>query len=126
MKRYILLFLLSYPAFCLAQDKNAARMLNCPVEQSPAFPGGLDSLKSFISKNLKYPYKRQDVEGKVFVQFVVNEDGSISDVNVIKGLCEPCDKNAIEVISKMPKWIPGKVQDKIVKTKMVIPIKFEL
>lgn len=101
-------------------------MLNCPVEQSPAFPGGLDSLKSFISKNLKYPYKRQDVEGKVFVQFVVNEDGSISDVNVIKGLCEPCDKNAIEVISKMPKWIPGKVQDKIVKTKMVIPIKFEL
>lgn len=109
MKRFIALFLLLYPNFCFAQDKSAGQVFSCPIEQSPAFPGGLDSLRNFISKNLKHP--RKDIEGKVFIQFAVNKDSSLSDIEVIKGLCKSCDKNAMEVISKMPNWIPGKIQD---------------
>lgn len=93
-------------------------------ETPPSFPGGFDSLKVFISRNLRYPPTRIDIEQKVFVQFVVNEDGSLSDTKIIKGLCEPCNKNALELFSKMPNWIPGKRFDKTIKTTMVLPIKF--
>lgn len=124
MKLLIPLILFVCPC-CVAQADKKDSVIIDPIERAPTFPGGIDSLKKFISSNLKYPYKRLDIEGIVYVEFIVNEDGSVSDSKVVKGLCTPCDKNAIEVVSKMPKWIPGKMFDKIVKMKMVYPVKYK-
>ena len=98
------------------------------AEQQPAFAGGVEAMTKFIQKNLKYPNdaKRMNQEGKVFVQFVVNKDGSISDVETIKGIWASCDKEAARVVSIMPQWIPGKQNGKAVRVKYVVPIFFRL
>jgi protein TonB len=94
-------------------------------EIPPSFPGGLDSLRSFVSKNLVSP-KNEDYEGMVVIEFVVNIDGSLNNIKVAKGLCGPCDKSALEVFSKMPKWIPGREVGKPKAMRMYYPIKFTL
>jgi periplasmic protein TonB len=66
------------------------------------------------------------VEGKVFVEFLVDVDGKIKEVKVVRGLCESCDKEAIRLVKNMPAWTPGTQNGKIVRTRMVIPIKFGL
>lgn len=98
----------------------------CFVETQPTFPGGIDSLKSFFKKHLKFPHLDKVTSGKMFVQFNVTEDGSVTNIQIIKGLCDSCDKNAIEAVSKMPEWIPAKQNDKPIKTRMIIPIIFSL
>lgn len=91
----------------------------------PEYPGGHQAMNVFIKKNLKYP-KREDGKGKVFVQFTVsNEDGSLSDFKVMKGLAVEFDKNAIEVLKKMPNWIPAKGTTVSTHTKMVIAVVFD-
>jgi protein TonB len=98
----------------------------CFFGTQPTFPGGLDSLKSFLKRHVKFPHLDKVTSGKVFIEFNVTEDGSVTDIKVIKGLCDSCDRNAIEALSKMPKWIPAKQNDKPVKTRMIIPITFSL
>jgi len=93
-------------------------------EIMPQFPGGLTSLKTFIKENLEYPSGSECYEGTVFVGFVVNEHGSLTDINVVKGVCDLCDKNSIEICRKMPRWIPGEMNNIPVKTKMILPIRF--
>jgi protein TonB len=97
-----------------------------PIEYQATYPGGIDSLKKFIKKNLKYPKDYVDVEGKVYVKFIVNEDGSLSDFEIAKGLRKEYDKNAIDALKKMPKWIPAKQNGKIVRSYFVVPIAFNL
>lgn len=92
----------------------------------PSFPGGYDSLKSFIIENLNYPAGREDVEGTVYIQFTVSTDGTLSDITVIKGLCTECDKNAQDVFKKMPRWIPGKTNDTLTPIRMIFPVRFTL
>jgi periplasmic protein TonB len=98
------------------------------VEQQPEFPGGLEAMNKFIQKNLKYPNqaRRMGTEGKVFIQFVVNKDGSITDVDAIKGISIECDKEAQRVVAMMPKWKVGKQNGKPVRVKYVLPINFKL
>jgi protein TonB len=91
-------------------------------------PEGREAFYAYISKHLKYPKAAQQAqaEGKVFVQFVINQDGSISDVQVIKGLGFGMDEEAIRVIQQAPKWVPGKQRGKPVKVRMALPIVFKL
>ncbi len=99
------------------------------VEEWPYFFGGKEELYKFLGLNVKYPYRAasKKVEGKVFVQFVVNHDGTLSDIEVIRGIGEGCDEEAIRVIELTNKmWVPGKHEEKIVKTRMVVPISFKL
>lgn len=95
------------------------------TEPMPNYRGGYSEMHSFIKKNLKYQKDSRDVEGKVFIEFVVNEDGSLSDFKILKGLIESLNNRALEAVKKMPNWIPAKRDDKPFRTKMIIPITFE-
>jgi Ca-activated chloride channel family protein len=98
------------------------------VEDDPEFPGGMDSLKAFIERNLVYPQLAKDnkIEGKVFVTFVVEKDGSISGVKVLRDIGYGCGAEAIRVVMKMPKWKPGKQRGKPMRVQFNLPIEFKL
>ncbi|WP_149241530.1 energy transducer TonB [Dyadobacter sp. 32] len=98
------------------------------VEQQPEFPGGTSEMYKYLGKNIKYPSaaSRANVSGKVFMSFVVNVDGSIQDVTVLKGLGFGCDEEAMRVVKAMPKWKPGKQSGRAVRVKYNLPINFQL
>ena len=98
------------------------------VEQQPEFPGGLAEMMKFVNRNIKYPSsaRRMSIAGTVFISFVVNPDGTIDQIETLKGIYGDCDKEAMRVIGKMPAWKPGKQNGKAVKVKFVLPIKFAL
>lgn len=98
------------------------------VEQQPEFPGGMSGLGDFLRKSLQYPRSAASagVSGKVFVSFVVNTDGSLTDVQVLKGIGFGCDEEAVRVIQKMPRWKPGKQSGRAVRVKYNLPISFTL
>ncbi|MBR3531778.1 MAG: energy transducer TonB [Bacteroidaceae bacterium] len=98
------------------------------VEQMPEFPGGMQALMAYLSKNIKYPSVAQDngIQGRVLVSFVVNKDGSIVDPEVIKSVDASLDKEAMRVIKAMPKWNPGKQRGKPVRVKYTVPVLFRL
>ena len=112
----------------VVQAGNDDDMIFTVVEQQPEYPGGMEAMSKFIGKNLKYPStaRRMGVDGKVFVQFVVDKEGKISDVQVIKGVSADCDKEAVRVVQMMPAWKPGKQNGKAVKARFVLPIRFKL
>ena len=82
----------------------------------------------FIQKNMKYPAqaRRMGIEGRVFVEFVIGKDGSISEVKAVKGIGAGCDEEAVRIIQSAPNWTPGKQRGKSVKQRMVLPITFKL
>jgi protein TonB len=98
------------------------------VETQPSPPGGMSAWNEYLSKNLKYPTqaRRMGVEGSVILVFVVNTDGSIQDVEVLRGIGGGCDEEAIRVVSGAPKWEPGKQRGRPVRTRMRLPIRFKL
>ena len=98
------------------------------VEEMPEFPGGMGECMKFLGKNIKYPTISQEngVQGRVIVQFVVNRDGSIVDPVVVRGVDPYLDKEALRVISMMPKWKPGKQRGKAVRVKYTVPVMFRL
>lgn len=98
------------------------------AEIAPQFPGGLNAMGSFIKSNYRYPRdaQRANIEGKVFVQFVVNSDGSISNERVIRGIGGGCDEEAMRLVQMMPKWVPGRQDGQIVAAYHTIPITFKL
>jgi protein TonB len=98
------------------------------VEQPPEFEGGNEAMHKFVAKNTKYPAsaRRMNIEGTVFVGFVIDADGKVSEAAIIKGISADCDKEALRVIQMMPKWRPGKQSGRAVRVKFVYPIKFKL
>ena len=88
----------------------------------PTFPGGQAKLTKFLSDNLKRP--TEAVEGTVYASFIVNEDGSITEAKILRGIGKSYDEEVIRVINLMPKWIPGKQNGKAVATLFNIPVKF--
>jgi len=98
------------------------------VEKQPFYQGGMGAFYKYVSLNLKYPLKAKQlgIEGKVFVSFVVNTDGSISDVRSLRGIRAGCDVEAIRLIRNSPKWFPGVDRGKQVRVRMVLPITFKL
>jgi protein TonB len=98
------------------------------VEQMPSFPGGDAELMKFLSTHIKYPVVAEEngIQGRVIATFVVERDGSISDVKVIKSVDPSLDKEAIRVLKSMPKWIPGKQNGAAVRVKYTVPVTFRL
>lgn len=98
------------------------------VEVMPVFPGGQTALAQYIASHLKYPTVAQEngIQGRVFVSFVVGEDGYVEDVQVIKGVEPMLDKEAVRVIQSLPRWTPGNQQGKPVRVKYTVPVTFAL
>jgi len=109
-------------------DEEVADEVFTIVEQQPEYPGGMAAFYQFIQKKLKYPSqaRRMGIEGKVFVQFVVDKKGNITEVMAVKGIGAGCDEEAIRVIRTSPKWKAGKQRGKAVKVRMILPITFKL
>lgn len=97
-------------------------------DEAPTPKGGMTAFTDYVSKNMKYPYeaRRRGIEGKVYIQFVVNPDGSISNVVPVRGIGGGCDEEAIRIVSNSPAWNPGKHKGELIKQRMVLPIAFEL
>ena len=93
-------------------------------EIMPQFPGGPDAMDLFIKQNLKKPADAKDLSGKVYVQFVVEKDGSISDVSIRMGKYEKLNKEAIRLVKMMPDWRPGVNKGKKVRVRYILPITF--
>ena len=106
-------------------DKNGVYQI---VEEMPQFPGGEKALMEYIAKNLTYPQEARDkgVEGRVLIGMVIEKDGSVSNVKVLRGISQECDAEAVRVISSLPKWKPGKMKGEPVQVSYQIPINFKL
>ena len=98
------------------------------VEQMPEFPGGQAALLKWISDNIKYPAIAEEngIQGRVVCTFVVERDGSVTDVQVARSIDPSLDKEAVRVLKKMPKWIPGKQNGSAVRVKYTVPVTFKL
>ena len=98
------------------------------VEQNPSFPGGDKALMAWLQNHLKYPASAQEnnIQGRVLVQFVVNKDGSIVEPKIIRPVDAALDKEAMRVVSAMPKWTPGKQRGKNVRVRFTLPVTFRL
>lgn len=125
----VLVFLFVANTNATAQNKKAAndKVLE-KAEVMPEFPGGEQAMMQFVADNVKYPQEAIDKEisGRVMVGFVVEKDGSISDVKVVKGIGGGCDEEAVRVVNAMPKWKPGMDKGKPVRVSYIMPFTFKL
>lgn len=98
------------------------------VEQMPSFPGGDEKMYKYLGNNIKYPQVAREtgIQGRVFVNFVVEPDGSVSNVKVLRGIGGGCDEEAMRVVKAMPKWTPGKQRGKAVRVSYTLPVVFKL
>lgn len=98
------------------------------VEENPEYQGGNAEFFKFIMHNLRYPQEciENNILGKVYVSFVVEKDGSITNVGVERGIHPLLDKEARRLVSQMPNWSPGKIKDQVVRTRMIVPVSFKL
>lgn len=98
------------------------------VDHMPEYPGGDDAMLKFLSQNIIYPQiaKETGITGTVYSRFVVEKDGSVSDVNVLKGIGGGCDEEVVRVVKLMPKWSPGLQEGKKVRVQFNLPVKFTL
>ncbi|MEO5584037.1 MAG: TonB family protein, partial [Flavobacteriales bacterium] len=98
------------------------------VQEQPDFPGGMAKMYEYLHKNTKYPDMEFDagIQGKVYIEFVVDKDGSVEDVKVRRGVSPGLDKEALRAVKSMPKWSPGKMNGKAVKCRFTIPVDFKL
>tara|TARA_B110000037_G_scaffold188405_1_gene219846 strand:+ start:42946 stop:43353 length:408 start_codon:yes stop_codon:yes gene_type:complete len=135
MKKPLILLLLIVVAnagFTMSNTVNESQdssMVYDFPEQMAHFPGDADAMDIFIRKNLYYPpkLKAAGVQGKVYIQFIAEKDGSISNITIRRG-CQNAelDQEAVNVIKKMPNWIPGTIRGKKVRAKQTVPVKFSL
>jgi protein TonB len=98
------------------------------VQEQPDFPGGMAKMYEYLQKTTKYPDMEFDagIQGKVYIEFVVDKDGSVEDVKVRRGVSPGLDKEAMRAVKSMPKWSPGKMNGKPVKCRFTIPVDFKL
>ncbi|HRK54135.1 MAG TPA: energy transducer TonB [Cyclobacteriaceae bacterium] len=98
------------------------------VEDQPEFPGGNAEFLKFLREHMRYPRQARSmaIEGRVYVQAIVGKDGSLDEVQVVKGIGGGCDEEAVRVVKQSPKWNPGRQRGRNVRTKIIIPIVFKL
>ncbi|MCF8298965.1 MAG: energy transducer TonB [Saprospiraceae bacterium] len=129
MKTYSLILLLFLTIFSLNQNLFGQNSLDSSmVDQSPSYPGGENARAKFIEKNLNYPQDAilKQVEGTVYVKFIVEKDGSISNISILKGIGSGCDEETIRVLKLMPKWKAGTNKGEKVRVFLTMPVKFKL
>ena len=109
-------------------EEEATEEIFVVVEQQPEFPGGMSALMKFLGDNIKYPVIAQEngIQGRVITNFVVERDGSITDVQVVRGQDPSLDKEAVRVIQTMPRWKPGQQRGKAVRVRFTLPVVFRL
>ena len=125
----VLAILLMANTTAMAQNKkDASEKTYEKVEVMPEYPGGEQAMMKFVASNVKYPQAAIDknISGRVLVGFVIEKDGSITDVKVVKGIGGGCDEEAVRVVKSMPKWKPGKEKGKAVRVSYMLPITFKL
>ena len=110
------------------EEEESAQQIFTVVEKQPEYPGGTAELFKYLSKAIKYPVIAQEngIQGRVVCSFVVNRDGSIVDIQVMRGVDASLDKEAVRVISEMPKWKPGEQRGKPVRVRFILPVQFRL
>jgi periplasmic protein TonB len=122
----LLLVMASYPGW--AQEKIEKNKVYFNVDQMPEFPGGKDALAKFIAENIDYPddAKKDGVQGKVFVSFIVDKKGEVRDAEISRGVHDLLDTEALRVIDELPAWMPGKQDGNLVDVRFTMPIHFAL
>ena len=112
------------PGFGPVDEKNVYDV----VEQMPSFPGGTAALMEFIDSTKVYPVSamKKGIQGRVIITFIVEKDGSLSHAKVVKGVAPELDKEALRVVKKMPRWIPGQQNGWKVRVRYIIPVTFRL
>ena len=113
------------PVDTIRPINNDEKVMTGVVEFQPQFPGGLEACKQFIKENLRYPDTESDVQGRVIVSFMVERDGSLSDIKVVKGLAPAFDEEALRVVKMMPKWSPGATDGQISVMRYTLPVIFK-
>ena len=115
------------PVFFCHKQEVVEEIINA-VENMPEYPGGFDAMFDFINANLVYPQEAIDagIEGRVFVGFVVEKDGSVSSIKLLRGIGYGCDEAAMDVVRKMPKWKPATQRGKPVRVQYQLPFNFKL
>ncbi|MDR0430205.1 MAG: energy transducer TonB [Tannerellaceae bacterium] len=110
------------------EEEESAQQIFTVVEEMPQFPGGEGELLKYLGRSIKYPVIAQEngIQGRVVCGFIVNRDGTVVDVEVLRGVDPSLDKEAIRVINAMPKWTPGKQRGKPVRVKFTVPVTFRL
>lgn len=130
---FLFFIILLFPVICFSQNDSTSQndtAIYTIVQQMPVFVGGQDAMVTFIRENLVYPKKERktNITGTCFISFVVEKDGAISNIKVMRGVKsgKGCDDEAVRVISIMPKWAPGKQNGRAVRVNFILPIKFTL
>jgi len=137
MKKLLSLILFITPLFLSAQTDSTKTAADSAAEDTaiaqysevlPEYPGGQDAMAKFISKKLKYPKKarKNGIEGRVLVQFVIEKDGTTSSHVVLKDIGYGCGEEVIRVIKKMPEWKPGTQKGEAVRVRLVLPVTFKI
>jgi len=131
-KLIILLIGMALPLLSYSQNNNAvngkdAEYAVSELDSQPEFPNGNDGLVKYLSENINYPKKalKKNIMGKVYVQFVIDKTGKVTDVVAVRGVDKSLDKEAVRVIKAMPSWKPGMKDGAPVKVKYTIPINFK-
>lgn len=127
-KIFVLVFFLMALFSCRKEEAMLEEPIYIGVEVAPEFPGGDVEIRNFLNKTLNYPSEaiKAKVQGRVITQFLIEKDGTIGDVKILKGIGYGCDEEAVRVIRLMPKWIPGKMEGKVVRVYFTLPISFTL
>lgn len=117
--------------FCFLHNQSLAQTddtIYSLADEQPVYPGGMSAFFKYVQTNLEYPEsaKSKGIEGRVFVEYVVEKDGSISSAKILKSLDGDCDKEAIRLVTNSSKWAPGKIDGKVVRVKMALPLNFKL
>lgn len=117
-----------YEVVMVEPEPEPDEIIHVAVEENPEFPGGTAALMEYLRKNIKYPAicRENNIQGRVLVSFVVNKDGSIVDVEVVRGVNPSLDKEAVRVISQMPNWTPGRQLGRAVRVRYSLPVSFRL
>lgn len=127
-KTLILVGIMLFTLSASAQTSNTDTKVYEIVEDMPEFPGGNNGLMQYLGNNVKYPVVAQDngIQGRVIVGFVVEPDGTLSNVHVLHSVDPSLDKEAMRVVKRMPKWKPGKLNGKAVRVQYLVPCVFRL
>lgn len=110
------------------EEEDIEEIVWVAVEEDPEFPGGLDALSQYLADNIQYPAlaRENGITGKVFVTFVVEKDGRVGQIKILRDIGGGCGAEAVRVVKAMPKWKPGKQSGKPVRTQFNLPVSFTL
>ena len=130
-KLIVLVFMMSFALNLNAQvDKpdNDADVVYTIVDKEASYPGGIEALNTFLARNIIYPTlaKQKNIQGKVIISFIIEKNGSISNIKIVKDIGEGCGEEGVRIVKLMPKWKPAQQKGEPVRQQFVLPVLFKL